>query len=265
MLAFWVTLVVQGCTLFGILWINYKYSENSKEKMKYLSHLTIFSMVLIMILFETEPFGLKRTLSTISGGHGGDWLQFWGTYLGIIFSVVLTLYVTNKQGEIDRENARTIHSIEIYIDNLMSALNTLNELSEFVSRCKQVASTNRPYQVDKENFSYDVVMILLLKRFESDDISKKVNRLINIIEKMPLKTKENINNDLNILADSAKVFEFNDYLALEEDGATLTETAINHLIKEYNHNKLNFNLFFESACEIENFVVKELNFYNRID
>lgn len=265
MLAFWVTLVVQGCTLFGILWINYNYSENSNEKMKYLIYLTIFSMVLIMILFETEPFGLKRTLSTISGGHGGDWLQFWGTYLGIIFSVVLTLYVTNKQGEIDRENARTIHSIEIYIDNLMSALNTLNELSEFVSRCKQAASTNRPYQVDEENFSYDVIMLLLLKRFESDDILIKVTRLVNIVKKMPLKTKEKLKNDLNTLTHASQVFEFNDYLAMEENRAPLTKDAVNHLIKEYKNNELNFNRFYKSVGAIENFVVKELNFYNKIN
>lgn len=265
MLAFLITLVVQGCTLFGMLWINYNYSENGEEKMKYLIYLNVFSMVLIMILFETEPFGLKKTLSTISGGHGGDWLQFWGTYLGIIFSVVLTLHVTNKQGQIDRKNARNIHAIEIYIDNLMSALNTLNELSEFLSRCKQVTSTNRPYQVDEENFSYDVIMILSLKLFESDDILIKVTRLVNVVGKMPLKTKEKLKNDINTLTHASQVFKYNDYLSMKEDGALLTEIAVNHLIKEYKYNELNFNYFFNSASAVEDFVVKELNFYNRID
>ena len=264
MLAFWITLVVQGGTLFGIIYIYYSSSQNSQEKMKYLIYLTVFSMLLIMILFETEPFGLKKTLSDISGGHGGDWLQFWGTYLGIIFSVILTLYVTQQQGEIDRKNARSIHAIEIYIDNLMISLDIFNELSEFFHRCENYGQKKKTINKKNNEFDYDIDLILLLSNFEKDGILDKIVRLENAIKKMPFKVKQETDKKIEDLKVTSALFKNNDYLSMYDDKAEMNEHAVRHLEEKKKQIDVAINKFTEAADFLNRFVISELDEYNKI-
>lgn len=239
-----MTLVVQGCTLFGIIYIRYSSSENSRDKNKYLIYLTVFSMVLIMILFETEPFGLKKTLSIISGGHGGDWLQFWGTYLGIIFSVVLTLYITNKQGQIDRKNARNIHAIEIYIDNLMSALDILNKLQPLVHRCENYLKIVEDKQVSTSML--DEERILLIK--ETDNGNKnRVDELKNTIKKMPLESKKELEDSIGKLG-----------LVILSFGHTGENLPAHNKYAEFVGN------FIEDYKFINKFITNEVDEYNKV-
>lgn len=198
-----------------------------------------------MILFETEPFGLKKTLSTISGGHGGDWLQFWGTYLGIIFSVVLTLYVTNKQGQIDRKNARNIHALEIYIDNLMSVLDILNKLQPLEHRCqiyhKKVLSGEVSIKTLYEERNLLVTEI-------NDEQKNRVIKLKNTIKKMPLKSKTILENPIHQLGLVIVSFRVEpETIDLDEECSKLVKVFIS-----------NYNL-------INEFITIEIDKYNKIE
>ena len=93
-----------------------------KKTKKFIKGLAIgvaFGVLLAWPAFlEFENHGIKRYISISSGGHGGDWLQFWGGYTGIIFSGLLALFISfreNKNNFIREKNNRTIG---FYVDDL---------------------------------------------------------------------------------------------------------------------------------------------------
>lgn len=243
MVVFWVTLLIQGVTLFSIIYIHYNDSENEQVKTKCLIFLIVFLLILFMVLFEFEPFGIKEYLSRLSGGHGGDWLQFWGTYLGIIFSVILTLYATNKQGQIDRKNARNIHAIEIYIDNLMSALDILIKLQPLVHRCKNYLKMVESKQLSTSEL--DKERELLIE--EADKEKNRGNELKNIIKKMPLESKEKLQEPIERLCLTALLFG---------------HTGDN--IPEHTKYEESVGVFIEDYKFINKFITNEIDEYNKV-
>lgn len=109
-------------------------------------------------IIEFENFGIKSWLSRNSSGHGGDWLQFWGAYLGIIFSGSLALYISYKDKKQERKNK----SIDLYLEDLRNINRELSSLdfdgkwfaafyteielsSEDVERIQKIF-----YEIDKE-------------------------------------------------------------------------------------------------------------------
>ncbi|WP_312694586.1 hypothetical protein [Leuconostoc pseudomesenteroides] len=89
--------------------------EEYKKTKKILKGIVIgvaFGTLLVWPVFlEFENYGIKHNISVLSGGHGGDWLQFWGSYIGIIFSGLLALFISfreNKNNFVREKNNRTI-------------------------------------------------------------------------------------------------------------------------------------------------------------
>lgn len=93
--------------------------KKTKKVLKGVAIGVTFGVLLAWPAFlEFEHYGIKRNISILSGGHGGDWLQFWGGYIGIIFSGLLALFISfreNKNNFIREKNNRTIG---FYVDDL---------------------------------------------------------------------------------------------------------------------------------------------------
>lgn len=248
--------------LFSFIYSLYKASTDKSQKNLRVIFVTAIPMILIMLAFEFEPLGIKAYLSRLSGGHGGDWLQFWGSYLGIIFSVILTMYVTNKQGEIDRNNARTMHSIELYIDNLMKSLDIFGDISQFIYRCKKY--TEAPKQ-SSDTFKLDLEMILILNFFNKDEISDKVDQLENIIKKMPLKTKDVLKEKIGQLQFAAVCLRNNDYPTRYENEKQFSSEEIKHLEDVLEQNRVFVKAFAENSNLIKEFIEGELDIYNQVE
>ncbi len=51
-------------------------------------------------------------------GSHSDWLQFWGSYLGVIPSGLIAWLVASKQIQSDRENSKVQHIESMYLDDL---------------------------------------------------------------------------------------------------------------------------------------------------
>lgn len=121
---FWIILSIQLIVLIVLIYINYQNSKAKGLKTQYSIFLIVLSMILTMTLFEFEPFGLKANVSKLSGGNGGDWLQFWGTYLGVIFSGSLALYISYK----DKKQERRNKIISLYLEDLRNINQELSSL-----------------------------------------------------------------------------------------------------------------------------------------
>lgn len=86
---------------------------------------------LLLIIFIVVPIFVQY-LHFIPGTKGnGDWLGFWGSYLGIIPSGLIAYAVARYQ--IDNENKRQGQMIqrELYINNLYSVYKKLRKLDPF--------------------------------------------------------------------------------------------------------------------------------------
>ncbi|MBZ1518155.1 hypothetical protein J3330_03205 [Leuconostoc mesenteroides] len=181
MLTFIIVFIAQGILLCEIALISRKYKDTDEKRSLLKIIFLVMAMIFAMILFEIEPFGLKRTLSTISGGHGGDWLQFWGTYLGIVFSVVLTLYVTIRQSEYDRENSRSNHVAEIYLSTLIQMNKILSEFSEAVNRLENGIS----FKNDENYFYKYSKMSRAIAYMQNNDTKSFNDELLNLVAIIP--------------------------------------------------------------------------------
>lgn len=262
MMLFLVNIIVQFAAITVAFLSILRVLTDKKQKNLRTILVTAVPMILIMIAFEFEPFGIKAYLSRLSGGHGGDWLQFWGSYLGIIFSVILTMYVTNKQGEIDRNNARTMHSIELYIDNLMKSLDIFGDISQFIYRCKKY--TEAPKQ-SSDIFKLDLEMILIMSFFNEDEVSDKVDQLENIIKKMPLKTKDVLKEKIGQLQFAAVCLRNNDYPTRYENKNQFSSEEIEHLEFVLEQNRAYVKTFSENSNLIKAFLENELDVYNQVE
>lgn len=159
-----------------------------KNKAYYTIGVILFSPILVIIVVN---YVVKIK---------GDWLQFFGTYLGIIVSVGVSLYVTKKQGEIDNKN----HAINLYIDNLMMFLECLQKLDGLKNRCKNFVKMMESNKVTSNTQSNELE--LLIKFMSDNEIKKTFSDLEKIVNKMPLSSRNELNHPLECLCFSVKTF-----------------------------------------------------------
>ena len=183
----WTVCCLQVIILIYTFLSVYKNSSNKKNETSALIYLSIFGMVLPMLLFQFEQFGLKKYLAKLAGGHGGDWLQFWGAYLGIIFSVVMTLYITKKQANLERENSRSNHVSEIYLSTLASIDVKMN-IPEFNMRSNEEIFRHIPL-TEGEPFRKPSRIIELMNSIKKDDVLKTQKEIVNLTRMIPTDRK----------------------------------------------------------------------------
>lgn len=119
------------------------------------------------------------------GAKNGDWLQFWATYLGILFSVALTLYVTIRQSEYDRENSRSNHVSEIYLSTLMEINEKMSEIMWEYTRLRNGLSFQKS---DNEFYKY-AEMNRAIKSIQSQDAERHRAQIFNLLAIIPTDRK----------------------------------------------------------------------------
>lgn len=191
-----------------------------------LSLIGIISMPLIILFFKVN----------------GDWLQFYGTYLGIIVSVIMSLYVTKKQSKIDAKN----HAIDIYVDNLMKSLDSLKKLESLTHRCKRFINLAESECSKSETQNNDLK--LLVSFASNDETEKVISDLENSINRMPSSKKIKLKSSLECLSNSKTLFGEGDNIKKDID--------------QY----VNISKIFVKSYEcIKNYVTEQLDYYNTVD
>lgn len=95
--------------IFIIDYINNEHHSNSQWFLVAVASLILFGTPLL-----TQYYGLVKGVS----GNKADWLGFWGSYLGIIPSGLVTWAVAKKQIDSSRENDRKNYLEGLYLDDL---------------------------------------------------------------------------------------------------------------------------------------------------
>ncbi|MFT8911323.1 hypothetical protein [Leuconostoc pseudomesenteroides] len=139
----------------------------------------ILSLIIILGIPEVLGMFLHK------GATNGDWLQFWGTYLGIIFSVVLTLYVTNQEYQFDRENNRSNHVSEIYLSTLIEINEKMSEIMWEYSRLRNGLSFQKS---NNEYYKY-AQMSRAIKSIQSQDAERHRAEIFNLLAIIPIDRK----------------------------------------------------------------------------
>ncbi len=87
----------------------------------------IFSIAIIigLIVFVGGPLFVQYNNWPQGSNGNGDWLSFWGSYLGIIPSGLIAWLVATKQIQSDRENSKIQHIESMYLDDLRQIQNIL--------------------------------------------------------------------------------------------------------------------------------------------
>lgn len=126
-LIIWITIyVIVSLFLFHEFRIS-KYSSKNPINWSSKAHLNVRSiaiaMIVVLVVFgplaiEFENMGIKEFLVKRSSGHGGDWLQFWATYIGIIFSGLLAIYLASREAKNNSRQAQRKHITNLYLDDL---------------------------------------------------------------------------------------------------------------------------------------------------
>lgn len=78
----------------------------------------IIGLIVGVIIFVVGPLFVQYTHWLPGSNGNGDWLQFWGSYLGVIPSGLIAWLVASKQIKSDRENSKIQHIESMYIDDL---------------------------------------------------------------------------------------------------------------------------------------------------
>ena len=82
-------------------------------------------LLILLLLFIAIPICIQLHWGWVydlaiymTRGNHSDWLQFWGSYLGVIPSGLIAWLVTAKQIKSDRENSKIQHVESMYLDDL---------------------------------------------------------------------------------------------------------------------------------------------------
>lgn len=74
--------------------------------------------IAIPILIQLHWWMVYDLAIYMTHGNHSDWLQFWGSYLGVIPSGLIAWLVASKQIKSDRENSKIQHIESMYLDDL---------------------------------------------------------------------------------------------------------------------------------------------------
>lgn len=142
---------------------------------------------LTLILLFITIFIIPEVLGVFlhKDATNGDWLQFWGTYLGIIFSVILTLYVTQQQYRYDRENTRSNHVSEIYLSTLIKINEKMSEIMWEYNRLKNGLS----FQKSNNEFYKYAQMERAVDSIQSQDAERRRAEIFNLLAIIPTDRK----------------------------------------------------------------------------
>lgn len=83
------------------------------------------SLLILLFIFIAIPIFIQLHLGWVydlaiyvTRGNHSNWLQFWGSYLGVIPSGLIAWLVASKQIKSDRENSKIQHIESMYLDDL---------------------------------------------------------------------------------------------------------------------------------------------------
>lgn len=159
------------------------------NKWTYFILLGLFIAVPVVIQNSQVFLGDKTT-------HG-DWLGFWGSYLGIIPAGLITYFMYLKEREIDRKkntSALLVKDTDLFISQCEEIINDIDKLEDNVNNAiKQMGFLRQQYAVKESIWHFqDEISTIYEKEIPAvnnnfrdntlDEINKTVKKSLDLVE-----------------------------------------------------------------------------------
>ncbi|MCC8439230.1 hypothetical protein CRI85_02560 [Leuconostoc pseudomesenteroides] len=157
----------------------------------------IFIAVPFIVQLHWRPF--YQFAKLLTPGNRGNWLQFWGSYIGVVPSGLIAYFVAKTQIDGQREIDRNKQSVDLYITDLKKLNDLINELRIQSRLTSMLIEKLAKQEIDLRKFFVHYNTMAEEKR-----LHLKYNEYIeNIVETLP-------NGSAREMHD--KVYEFNEIL-----------------------------------------------------
>lgn len=138
----------------------------------------LWRFLIIFFLLFCCPFLLRMAIGKMSGDA---WLQFWGTYLGVIFSGLLALYISREDKKQERKNK----ILDLYLDDLRTINQELSELN-FDGRWSPIFHT----EIELSSEDVERIKAIFFDTTKEFYIMKCFPKIKRIIAGMPVQKSE---------------------------------------------------------------------------
>lgn len=109
--------------------------------------------IIILMIFVGGPLFVQYTHCLPGSNGNGDWLGFWGSYLGVIPSVLVAYLVAKLQIDANSKDTMLHHTEQLYLNNLRKLHETLNntlvitnKLDDIKKICKRSSKGDSLYE-----------------------------------------------------------------------------------------------------------------------
>ncbi|WP_165314707.1 hypothetical protein [Weissella sagaensis] len=182
-------------------------------------------------------------------GNHSDWIQFWGSYLGIIPSGLVAWFVANKQIESSKENDKKNYLENMYLDDL-------KKLKDIMLLHKFSGQWNFPYNngligcltSDEIDMFRKYFLNIVSKDGKEEVRTDQLFEAKKIVHGLPISKRECIREDIDKLCD--EILELAIYKPSE-----FKEMEDNYYITGKNKNK--------SPVDMQKFEDAENNWYDQ--
>ena len=210
---------------------------------------------IILGLFVVVPIGIQ--ISQVYFGDKtphGDWLGFWGSYLGIIPSGLIAYFVAKTQVDGQRKIDQRKQAVDLYIADLKKLNDLINELRIQSRLTSMLIEKLRKGEIDLEKFclNYNTMasekrlglkyneyienMVEILPNGSASGVHEKVSKFNNIIEQLEVNVEMGvikIEKKMPITDDEFKNWLISDGINIRKYFQEATESIRDEISKYY--------------------------------
>lgn len=127
----------------------------------------LISFIGVPVFIQMHWWPIYPVVVFLTPGNHGNWLQFWGSYLGVIPSGLIAALVAGYQiKEANKQNDKTRRQDLITMRNT-KILDYLYEIKSALSKSEVILNTDKPFCSDQDLYNY--LQELDHAMFESDN------------------------------------------------------------------------------------------------
>jgi|GEM_PF-3983551 len=162
-------------------------------------------IVISIVIFAGSPLLVQYT-GVIPGSKGnGDWLSFWGSYLGVIPSGLIAYFVAKSQIDAERHNERLKRNEDLYIQDLREINELINEIRLTIEMMTNVFEDLKNDISDAEYFAKMYIAIS-----EKNKHKLRYNEYFNnALETLPKGASRSMVNEIKDMIKSLEQLEVN--------------------------------------------------------
>ncbi|ASR69260.1 MAG: hypothetical protein H9W83_00730 [Leuconostoc sp.] len=165
----------------------------------------LFLIILGMLIFVGGPLFVQYKHWPRGSNGNGDWLGFWGSYLGMVPSGLIAYFVAKSQIDAERNNERSKRNEDLYLQDLREIHKSLNEMRIIIGMMSQVF---KYLELGERDAKYFADMYIHISAGNKHQL--KYNEYFNdAVKALPSGASEELINNIKDMTDPLESLEVN--------------------------------------------------------